>query len=80
MRFLHVKGLLPSNKLLSLDSTTMDRGYNDYKLFAAWTENGIYFFTRMKENAGYTVVEERTIPITGNVLRDQLVRFKSKFQ
>jgi hypothetical protein len=54
---------------------TMDRGYNDYKLFAAWTQNRIYFVTRMKENADYTVVEERTIPITGNVLRDQLVQF-----
>jgi hypothetical protein len=54
---------------------TMDRGYNDYKLFAAWTGNGIYFVTRMKDNADYRVVEERTIPITGNVLRDQLVQF-----
>jgi hypothetical protein len=54
---------------------TMDRGYNDYKLFASWTENGIYFVTRMKDNADYTVVEERLIPITGNVLRDQLVQF-----
>jgi len=55
---------------------TMDRGYNDYKLFASWTESGIYFVTRMKENADYTIVQENLIPITGNVLRDQLVRFE----
>jgi hypothetical protein len=54
---------------------TMDRGYNDYKLFASWTENGIYFVTRMKDNADYTVVEENVIPITGNVLSDQRVQF-----
>ena len=30
----------------------------------------------MKDNAQYTVVEENFIPITGNVLRDQLVQFK----
>jgi len=54
---------------------TMDRGYNDYKLFGSWTKEGVFFVTRMKENAEYTVVEENTIPITGNVLRDQLVRF-----
>jgi len=54
---------------------TMDRGYNDYRLFAYWTESGIYFVTRMKENADYTVVEEKLIPVTGNVLRDQLVQF-----
>jgi len=54
---------------------TMDRGYNDYKLFGSWTKDGVFFVTRMKDNAEYTVVEENTIPITGNVLRDQLVRF-----
>lgn len=29
----------------------MDRGYNDYKLFDFWSENGIFFVTRMKDNA-----------------------------
>jgi IS4 transposase len=53
----------------------MDRGYNDYKLFDFWSENGIFFVTRMKDNANFTVVEEKTIPITGNVLSDQLIRF-----
>jgi hypothetical protein len=57
----------------------MDRGYNDYKLFASWTDNGIYFVTRMKDNADYTVVEWRTIPITGDVLSDQLVRFNGYY-
>jgi len=55
---------------------TMDRGYNDYKLFASWTQERVFFVTRMKDNADYAVVEESTIPFTGNVLRDQLVRFK----
>jgi hypothetical protein len=53
----------------------MDRGYNDYKLFAYWTENGIFFVTRMKENADYTVLEVRTPPLTGNVLSDELIQF-----
>ncbi len=54
---------------------TMDRGYNDYKLYDSWSVNGIYFVTRMKGNADYTVVEEILIPITGNVLSDQLIQF-----
>ena len=53
----------------------MDRGYNDYKLFAYWTENGIFFVTRLKENADYAVVEHKTPPITGDVLSDQLICF-----
>ena len=54
---------------------TMDRGYNDYKLFHSWTENRIYFVTRLKENADYTVVEDRTPPLNRNILADQLIRF-----
>ncbi len=54
---------------------TMDRGYNDYKLFAFWTVNGIWFVTRLKDNAAYTVVEDRIAPVTGNVLSDQLIQF-----
>jgi Transposase DDE domain/Domain of unknown function (DUF4372) len=53
----------------------MDRGYNDYKLFAAWTEAGIYFVTRLKENADYQILEERTVPMNRNILADQLIRF-----
>jgi len=54
---------------------TMDRGYNDYSIYASWTKDGIYFVTRMKENADYTVIEHKTIPITGNVLSDELIKF-----
>lgn len=53
----------------------MDRGYNDYKLFNSWTENGIFFVTRLKENADYEVVEERTVPKNRNILADQFIRF-----
>jgi len=53
----------------------MDRGYNDYKLFGSWTENGIFFVTRLKENADYEVVEERTVPRNRNILADQFILF-----
>lgn len=56
---------------------TMDRGYNDYKLFAYWTENGIFFVTRLKDNADYMVVEDRVLPKNRNILADQLIRFAS---
>ena len=53
----------------------MDRGYNDYRLFADWTENGIFFVTRLKDNASYIVVENRNVPQNRNILSDQLIRF-----
>ena len=53
----------------------IDRGYNDYALFAWWTAEEIYFVTRLKDNAAYEVVEECAVPAKGNILSDQLIRF-----
>ena len=51
-----------------------DRGYNDYRLFAKWTDASIFFVTRMKDNALFEVVEEREVPKNRNILRDQTIR------
>jgi hypothetical protein len=51
-----------------------DRGYNDYLLFGKWTEQGIFFVTRMKDNALFEVWEEKPIPQNRNILKDQIVR------
>jgi len=50
-----------------------DRGYNDYRLFAMWTEDEVYFVTRMKENALYKVIESRPVPQNRHVLKDQVI-------
>ena len=52
----------------------MDRGYNDYALFGRWAQQGIYFVTRLKENAAYEVVEECEIPHNRNIVSDQIIR------
>ena len=51
-----------------------DRGYNDYRLFSNWTEAGVYFVTRMKDNALFEVVEEREPPQNRNIVKDQIIR------
>ncbi len=51
-----------------------DRGYNDYRLFAKWTEAGVYFVTRMKDNTLFEVVEEREVPQHRNIIKDQTIR------
>ena len=53
----------------------MDRGYNDYSWFADLTRQGVYFVTRMKDNADYIVVEERELPCRKGLLRDQVICF-----
>jgi hypothetical protein len=49
-----------------------DRGYNDYGLFAQWTAQGVFFVTRMKDNARYEAVGDKAVPKNRNILRDEL--------
>jgi len=62
--------------LLSLAPGTivaMDRGYTDYRLFGAWTEQGVFFVTRAKDNMAYELVECRDVPSGGNILSDDII-------
>ena len=52
-----------------------DRGYTDYEWFVHLLQQGVYFVTRLKENADYGVVEERMVPQRRGVLRDQVIFF-----
>ena len=51
-----------------------DRGYNDYRLFAQWTDAQVFFVTRMKDNAQFEVLEEREPPQNRGILKDQTIR------
>jgi hypothetical protein len=53
----------------------IDRGYNDYTLFAKWTGEGVYFVTRLKDNAAYEVMAEFPVPENRNIRADQLIQF-----
>jgi IS4 transposase len=61
---------LPSGSIVALD-----RGYYDFELFAQWNSSGVFFVTRLKDNAAYEVVENRPLPHHSNVLADQTIRF-----
>jgi hypothetical protein len=39
-----------------------DRGYIDYRWFMELTRQGVYWATRLKDNADYLVVERRPVP------------------
>jgi len=52
----------------------IDRGYIDYALFARWSMAGVFFVTRLKDNAAFEVVEECQIPANRNIRADQLIR------
>jgi len=54
----------------------MDRAYIDYTLFERCSEQGVYFVTRMKKNAYFTVFEQRKVPAGSNVLKDEMGEFQ----
>lgn len=51
----------------------MDRGYVDFAWFAALIRQGVFFVTRLKDNAVYTVLGTRAVPARGPVVRDELI-------
>lgn len=54
----------------------MDRGYNDYHLFEKWTKQGVYFVTRLKDNASYFSTKKLFSATTGFIRRDELIEFE----
>ena len=54
----------------------MDRGYNDYRLFEAWTMEKVGFVTRLKSNAEYFVMETLLKAEEGQIRHDELIQFQ----
>jgi len=50
-----------------------DRGFTDYAWFASLDADGVFFVTRMKDNADYGVLERRPVPEHGPVQRDEII-------
>lgn len=63
--------LLPPGSIV-----VMDRGYNDYRLFEAWTLEKVGFVTRLKSNAEYFVTQPRLQKDEGLIRRDELIEFQ----
>ncbi|MBD3311678.1 MAG: IS4 family transposase [Candidatus Magasanikbacteria bacterium] len=52
----HDKNFLKSLELVSNSMIVFDKAYNYYHQFALWTDKQVYFVTRLKKNAVYTVI------------------------
>ena len=68
-------------KKLDCDEHTLyifDKGYNDYKAFARFTEHKTGFVTRIKTNAKYEITQKNSIPenIHSGVLSDEIIEFE----
>lgn len=76
----HDKNFLKELELVSHSMVVFDRAYNDYHQFALWTTKSVFFVTRMKKNAVYTVVEvlreHRREPGKAMVLREEIIELE----
>ena len=50
-----------------------DRGYNDYDWFEKLTRQGVYFVTRLKDNADIIEIEDRPLPHRVGLRSDQVI-------
>ena len=71
----HDKCLLDELNLEAGDMICFDKAYIDYKRFYAWSQQGIFMITRMKENAVYESEEELDIPAgcDNGVIKDEII-------
>lgn len=76
----HDKQFLKHIQLEKGAIAVFDKGYNDYKAFDEFTQNGIFFVTRLKSNAVYESVIENDIPsyIDNGVMKDEIIRVEIK--
>lgn len=52
-----------------------DRGYNDYGWYNQLTQKGIFFVTRLKKSAQYSIVSRHTVPSEQGLRSDQTIAF-----
>ena len=76
----HDQYFLKNLELISHSMVVFDRAYNYYQQFALWTEKQVYFVTRMKKNAVFTVIEVKRTHYrkTGQakVLSDEIIELE----
>lgn len=54
-----------------------DKGYVDYQWFKSLTDKGVFFVTRLRAKAVYTMKERRPIPSDSTVTSDQIIQLSS---
>jgi hypothetical protein len=73
----HDKNFLKSLELISHSMIVFDKAYNYYHQFALWTQEQVYFVTRLKKNAVYTIIETHKTGYRkkgiAKVLKDQTI-------
>jgi len=54
-----------------------DKGYVDYQWFKSLTDQGVFFVTRLRARAVYTVKERRSVNAAAGISSDQIIQLSS---
>jgi hypothetical protein len=76
------KDFLGQLKPLKGEIYVFDKGYVNYNCYFSWTELGIFFVTRLNDNASYEIIDQKVIlerdaEIDG-VLKDEIISLKTE--
>jgi hypothetical protein len=76
----HDQKFLKSLDLISHSMIVFDRAYNDYQQFALWSQQQVFFVTRLKKSAVYTDIEVNRQHYRkkgkAKVLRDEIIELE----
>jgi hypothetical protein len=76
----HDKNFLKSLDFISHSMVIFDKAYNYYHQFALWTNQKVYFVTRLKKNAVYRVIDVLRVHYCkkgqAKVLRDEIIELE----
>ena len=65
---------LPKNSFI-----VFDKAYNNYKLFADWTKRKLYFVTRMKDSAMYSVIKViQNNNVQTGIIKEEIIKLEYK--
>ena len=76
------KDFLGQLKVEANNIYVFDKGYVNYAVWHKWTEEGVFFTTRLNENAKFNVVESKVIDCSlflgGGILKDEVIHMSLK--
>ena len=76
------KDFLGQLKPLKAEIYVFDKGYVNYNYYYNWTETGVFYVTRLNENANYEVISQKVIlerdAEMDGVLKDEIISLKTE--
>jgi len=72
----HEQQVAPSIPLESGDIAVFDKGYIDFSWFNILDDKGVFFVTRLKDNAYYQILERKPTKHLKNIYSDQIIELK----